>query len=265
MKKYWHGYTLWVQHFLTTPARIVIWFGEGIIQFLVFPFIWLAVYGARTTISNISRTDILIYYILVAIITTSVQSLVGTRIRREIVAGKISMTLVKPYHYLLDTLLATLAYKGVFFSISVLALLLVYVFAPSGFLILPKTAATLVLFLVSLAAAFIISHFIQLLVGMAAFWLGENTAIRQMISMTQAIFSGELAPLVFYPVALQTIAHYSPFPYMLSFPIDIYLGHISNHTIALHFLAAGTWIIALYGLTMLVWHRGLRKHEGAGL
>jgi len=265
MRKYWEAYTIWLQNFTAYPARVVIWTLEGSITFAAFPFIWLAVYGSRETVENLTRQDIIVYYILAAVITLAVQSYVGNRMRREIITGKVSTTLVKPYSYLTDAFIATLAYKTSMMIITLTLLGIGYLILPQNTYIFPPNILHGVLFLLSLMGAFAISHLIQLIIGISTFWLGENTAPRQMIGMITIVFSGELAPLVFYPGLIQKIAAYSPFPYMLSFPIDVYLGKTDPAAIATHFVILFIWIIALTTLVKYFWNQGLRKHEAAGI
>ena len=81
----------------------------------------------------------------------------------------------------------------------------------------------------------------------------------------EKLFSGELAPLTFFPLFLQTIAFYLPFKYLAHFPSQIYLEKISYSEILKNFLGAFCWIAALIIIIIIVWKRGLKRYDGSSI
>ena len=105
----------------------------------------------------------------------------------------------------------------------------------------------------------------QYIIGLCAFWMGETFSVQHLKIMLETVFSGQIAPLIFFPKILQTIANFLPFKYFLYFPTQIFLGRISGPEILSNFLILFAWEVCLWIIVILMWHRGLRRFEGVGI
>jgi ABC-2 type transport system permease protein len=66
------------------------------------------------------------------------------------------------------------------------------------------------------------------------------------------------------PTPLFTIAQFSPFTYLIYFPVKVYLGQLSPLQIILGMGIAFGWIILLYLFTKFIWKKGLKEYTAQG-
>lgn len=262
--KYWYITKLWTQRNLAYPGRVIIWFFEGTVGFVIFPFIWLSIYETSGTIQGYNPSDIVTYYIVVTFISSSVLTYYSGEIRTEIMKGTLSTLLIKPLIYTLYASCKGLSYRLILVPIAVCAMGMVLFFFPEYFK-LPESYLTGLLFLVAVTGAFIFSSCIEILIGLGAFWFGENNALRQAIALSLTIFSGQIAPLEFFPKIFQNIALYNPFQYLVYFPTQLYLSKLSPHDIITNFIGLLFWLCLCFLLIIIVWKNGLKRFDGAGI
>lgn len=263
MKKYFTGFKAQITKHLTYRARVLIWIFVDMGQFVILPFLWLAIYAGRSDIRGFTPADIITYYILMAFISLASASHAGEYIERDIRYGELNKGLLRPINYVLKMCTEGYAYN---FLVSLLALpfLIFFSFLFPEYIILPHSFLTLALFVVSLVFAYILSCLFHVIIGFTAFWLEQSGAAMQMRSLLEKIFGGVLAPLTLYPLLLQDIALYLPFQYIAFFPAQIYLEKIGLNEIFIHFLIAFGWIIFLCLICIFLWKRGLRRYEAPG-
>ncbi len=263
MKKYLQVSKNFLISTLTYRAELFLWVFVDVARFLVYPFIWLAVYASGGAIDGYSPTSLITYYIIVAIINILAFSRVGYDMRRQIMNGSLSQYLIKPINYLVQETLGELSYKFGKIIITLFAAIIAAIFFPK-YLPLPGFT-NLCAFLFALILTFAISHGFQLLIGLTTFWLGENEGIGQFQGMLENVFAGEIAPLTFFPGTLQSLAFFLPFQYLTYFPAQIYLGTLKSSEILHGFGASILWIAVLYTAVVLVWKRGIKRYDGSSM
>jgi len=263
MNKYFTCFKAQITKHLTYRGRMLIWIFVDMGQFLILPFLWLAIYAGRTDIRGFTPADIITYYILMAFISLASASHAGEYIERDIRYGDLTKALLRPINYAVKMCSEGYAYN---FLVSLLALPFFLIFSVlfPEYIILPKSFLTVILFVFSLGLAYILSCLLHVIIGLSAFWLEQSGAAMQMRSLLEKVFGGELAPLTLYPLVLQTIAIYLPFQYLAFIPAQIYLQKIQLHEIFYHFLIAFVWIIFLLLICIFLWKRGLRRYEAPG-
>lgn len=241
-----------------------IWFFVDLCAFIVFPFMWLAVYGDRQEISGFTRADIVTYYVLVGLVNSLAVSHFARHVRNDVIRGELSSILTKPMHYLFYRSLQDFAYHIIsfFFFGAIFVTLLVF---RVDYISLPASITNTMLFFIAVLLSYLISCMLEFIVSLSAFWLGESGALAQMRTMVEAVFSGHLAPLIFFPLFLQKIGEFLPFRFQIYFPIQVYLGKLSPLELVYGFAGALAWIGVLTCFVLLIWRQGLRRYEGAGI
>lgn len=58
--------------------------------------------------------------------------------------------------------------------------------------------------------------------------------------------------------------HYTPFPYLLYFPVSIYLGQITGAALWQGLAVQAGWVLAGYALARFIWNRGVKKYAAFG-
>ncbi len=83
-------------------------------------------------------------------------------------------------------------------------------------------------FLLGLAMAWVINFIVHMTVGLIAFWsdnaLGYDTVIYQLYIM----LGGVVIPVELFPETMQRVLAWTPFPYVLDFPVRVMIGRIEG-------------------------------------
>ena len=92
----------------------------------------------------------------------------------------------------------------------------------------------------------------------------EVWVLRVMFLIVVKFLAGSVLPLDFFPVTLQTILSYTPFPYLTFYPIQLFSGDGYDRLLgAVLTLCFWTGLLVLF--TKFIWQRGLRMYTAAGM
>jgi ABC-2 type transport system permease protein len=123
----------------------------------------------------------------------------------------------------------------------------------------PAGPATWLLFAVATVLAVVVSFGIRMLVTASAFWLLDDTGVKQLQVVVAMFFSGLTVPLVLFPGWTRDLAMALPWAAFLQVPADIWLGRRSGGDAWWGLAFQATWAVALLGLCQVVLHRARRK------
>ncbi|WP_135230065.1 ABC transporter permease [Deinococcus fonticola] len=101
-------------------------------------------------------------------------------------------------------------------------------------------------------------------VGLLAFWTESSNAFHELLWLAYAALGGMFAPLSFYPVWVQNIAVWTPFPYMLGLPAQLLAGKATLEQATRGVLVLLAWLVIFAALRLLVWRTGLKKYGAVG-
>jgi ABC-2 type transport system permease protein len=264
MKKYLHILKIATIEKLTYRARVFLWLSIDILEFVAFPFIWLVIYGSQNTIKGFDRADIVTYYAIIALVSTVASSHMSDGIKRDIMDGDINGILLRPISYLWHKTMEELSYR-IMYLVLFLPILVALTFIFSKFIVHPATPLVWLFFAISLVLSFALSHGLQLMVGLAVFWIGETSALEQVRTITETIFSGKIAPLAFFPPLLGSIAFILPFKYLSYIPAQIYLNKLSMLDIITNTAYAFAWVAVICLIIVLLWKQGLKRYDGSSV
>lgn len=179
---------------------------------------------------------------------------------REVVEGKLSFRLLQPldpgWHHFLSHLAERFARLP--FVVGLVGLF--YVLYPQAFWW--PTLAQGLEFSLALMLAFGLRFMVQYALSMLAFWTERATAIEQVWFLFYLFLSGIVAPLDVFPPAVQAIAQWTPFPYLVYFPTALLVGLPVN--VAQGFGVMLGWLVLFWGLQRLLWRWGLQQYSGMG-
>ena len=88
----------------------------------------------------------------------------------------------------------------------------------------PSSLAVWLLFATSVVLAVVVSFAIRMLVSASAFWLLDDSGIKQLNAVCAMFFSGLVIPLVLFPGWTEDAARALPWAAYLQVPADIWLG-----------------------------------------
>lgn len=263
-RKYYYVLRYYLTRFMVFRFRMFTWILVDAANFLIFPFLWLSIYGSRTDIAGYSRADIVTYYLILGLISIGFTSHIGRHVRSHIMQGDLNKHLIQPARYFIICFISESGYKTITAIITLIFGFFLWLFVPQ-YLVLPENLLVVIIFAISLITAFSMSQFIEYAIGLTAFWLGETRAVEHATDIIKVIFAGTIAPLTFYPPAFQVIADYLPFKFMGFFPAQVYLGQITIAEAIPQLGLAFIWLGILGTLIAFTWKKGLRTYEGVGI
>lgn len=112
---------------------------------------------------------------------------------------------------------------------------------------------------VSMRLALFLSFCWRFLVNLAAFWMQDATGLGRAAWTLTVFLSGFLMPLAFLPTWLTTWMHLTPFPAMITTPVEIYLGLITGRGLWAALATQVAWSLILYVVVRFTLSAGVKK------
>jgi len=242
------------------------WRVRNVLQlFLVF-FLWDAVFQNRSIeIFGYNKSRILTYVFALLIVKALVLSAKATSVAGEISEGKLSFFLLKPINYFRYWLARDLSSKALNLSFAVFETFILFLILKPPFF-LQTNIVSLLSFVVSILLAIFIYFVIVFIVSFIPFWAPEvSWGGHFLVTVVLVEFlSGALFPLDVLPETLQKFLYLTPFPYLIFFPLQIYLGKITGVALFKGMLIGVFWAFILYFVMNKLWRKGLKVYEGHG-
>src|SRR5262245_44671410 len=185
------------------------------------------------------------------------------QIAADIKDGNISQFLLKPIDYLSYRLCLYGAGRLVF-TASAFVPVAAFILVQGKYFVLPPDGATYCWFAVSLVFTGLLQFFISYTMALLAFWVLEVSTFIFILYAFEYIAGGHLFPLDILPPILHQALLFTPFPYQLFFPVNIYLGRSTGSALYLGLIVQALWVAASYLLARFVWNRGIRKYTAVG-
>lgn len=128
----------------------------------------------------------------------------------------------------------------------------------------PASAWTWVLAFISLGLGLVVSQTTVYLLTTAGFWLVELRGLQTMYMMLSGFLAGLFVPVSLFPHWLERIAHATPFPAMMQYPIDIFTEHGGSTGSAERIAAQCFWIALTCAAGWWLTRLGRRRLEVQG-
>lgn len=236
----------------------------AVLEILLIITMWMMIFKTQTSVSGLTRDEMISYVIIGNIITSFTRNLATDVIARDITDGSLSLFLIRPLSYFNYCFFREIGRTVLPLVVSLFFQILIIVIWFKAFIISPNFS-TLLVIVPMVGLSFLIELGISFLAGLIAFWTDEVSGIFSIITTLKRFLSGSYFPLSLLPPLFTTLSFLLPFAYSFYIPTQLYLGKMSI-TQGLQGLAVQViWIALLYGLIKLVWKRGLRKYEGVGI
>jgi ABC-2 type transport system permease protein len=241
-------------------VSLVIWMATGALP-LVMMGVWLSL-SAGGPIGGYSSSDFVAYYLAAIFVRQMTAVWVAWELDRQIRLGELSPLLLRPINPLWDHISVHLADKVFRLPILLPLLALAALISPGQQYHL--TMGRVALFLLATFGAWAMVFTSHYCCGLLAFWISQATALSEIWYGIRMLLSGVVAPLALFPPGLARVAQGLPFRFMLSFPVEILMGHLSAGEIGMGFLWQGMWLTAFSLLLIILWRRGLRVYSAVG-
>lgn len=259
MRKYL--YLLKTQLSLVATYRFDFWWRwlNNILQFGVYFALW-----SLTAINDpVALKRLFLYYALYFGIVNNLQRGQGAqKIADAVGSGNLNSMLLKPVYYPLVEIIGT---GSRLLSLTILPVLLFVagiVFFPSIFA--PANVLHFVAFLVLAIMGFIVWNIMITIIGYTSFWVIEIRSFRVVIDLIFEFLKGGYVPAYMFPIALSTALKFTFIPYLVSFPISVYMGEVGTTEIVTGMLTITAWAIVLLFISVRLYRKGLKNYEAYG-
>lgn len=253
---------VWFAHMSAYRAEIIIWMLTGTI-----PLIMLAVWIGKAeanggVLDGYTPPDFAAYFLGAWITQQCIVAWVAWELDGQIRQGLMSPKLLRPIDPLWEHVASHVTERFVRFPFML-------VIVTIGILLIPGTRLTpdiwhALLFVVSVSLAFAIRFLSAYCIGLLSFWFTQATAIDDLYYVVAAFLTGSFAPLTFYPEAVQAAVQWTPFPYLVYYPVRILNGTADGREIVQVLLIQVGWTAALWLGRSALWRRGLRRYGAVG-
>jgi ABC-2 type transport system permease protein len=243
-------------------AAMAIWLVGLVVQPIVYLVVWLTVTKTQGgAVGGFSGADFSAYYIAYMVVNHLTFTWFMFEFEYRVRSGAFSPLLLQPLHPIHRDIASNIAYKLLTLVLVVpVTVLLIWVFAPRAEL----QSWSLLAFLPSLILAFLLRFFVEWALALAAFWTTRVDAINQVYFAVLFFLAGGMAPLELMPDWVQTLAYWSPFPWMVVFPVDLVLGKLTQAEAVEGLLIQTAWSLLALGLLSRVWKRGVKAYSAVG-
>jgi ABC-2 type transport system permease protein len=227
---------------------------------LIYLFVWSAA-AKEGAVSGLTQGDLAAYYVTLILVNQVTfcgnNWIVGDAIRY----GRMNLLLIRPMSPVYDTLASEMAVKVVFMTFVIpVAVILALLLRPSFSISLEGALA----FLPALALAWALRFFWGYWLALLAFWAARSDAMLSLQESLIFLLGGQVAPLVLLPGWMQKLAVVLPFRYMVSFPVEVLLGHLDGRELLTGFVFQVGWLLVALLLFAILWRRGLKRYSAVG-
>lgn len=256
------------------PTLLRVGFAEAVAyraEFLVWilstnmPLVMLALWTAvarDAPVGRFGQRDFVAYYLAALVVRQLTGAWVVWELNHEIRQGTLAFKLLRPVHPLVAYACQNVAALPVRLVIAVpVALILLVTAAGEN---VTRDPLLLLLFPVTVMAAWLISFLAMSIFGTLAFWFESATSLFDVWFGLFGIFSGYLVPLELYPHWVGALARWLPFRYMLAFPVELVTGSLTRAEALGELAVQWTFVGLLFLATQVAWRVGVRRFSSVG-
>ena len=238
----------------------------GIIPLIGTIFLWRAMYGPDPAreLSGYGFSALIMYFAMTVLVENLVTPTEDEwQIAADIRDGRISFLLLKPLNYLAYRFTLYASYRVLYTAIILPGVALVFFFLRAH-LHAPAAAGTWFAFAASTAMAALIQFLLAYSLAMLAFWILEISTIIFIVFSFEYFLSGHIFPLTMLPPWMAGFVKWAPFSYELYFPVQVFMERIQGPALYEGLAIQAGWVLAMWGVAVLMWRAGLRRYQAVG-
>lgn len=265
MQKYLTVFVIAWQNEFIYRLNFILWRLRNVLRFLMTYFLWTGVFLGNAQVFGYEKSQMLTYVFAVLVVSTLIlASPSQDNIGGEISNGDLSNYLVKPVHYIkfwftrdLSNKLLNLLFS--FFEIWILWILL----KPQ--LQISFDPIVWIGSVVSCILAIFLFFSLNILSKTIAFWIPEYTwGLTFVMLVFVETLSGAFFPIDVLPKLGQIAVQLTPFPYLIYYPVAIFIGKIQGFEILRVLIQSTIWFLIMACLTKYFWNKGLKVYGSEG-
>lgn len=224
--------------------------------------IWIYIYKYSSVVGGFDRTQMIIYYLFSCILNVCITPDFQWDMNIDIREGGLIKFLFLPISYFKYRVSSFFAGVLLKLIINVPFILIIFVFYVTKRSDNSITFISIILFLFFMICSSIISFLLYYLLILMSFFIVEISAVSYTLEIIIQFFAGSLIPLSIFPEKLQTALFFTPFPYIIYFPLNLILEKTDYLNCLKALLIISIWILILAYCITLVWKKGLVRYDG---
>lgn len=227
---------------------------------LIYLFVWSTAAGGET-IGGLTQDQFIVYYLILIVVNQLTYAQANWTVGDLIRGGDLNRLLLYPMSPVYNTLATELAGKVVYMTfvlpvVGVLALLL----QPEVHLTGPNMLAFVPALVGAWALRFLWGYWLALL----AFWITRAEALLAVQDALIFLLAGQVAPIALLPGGIRLAATILLFRYMISFPVEVMTGQLTETEILTGFALQIGWLVVAFSLYGFMWRSGVRRYTAIG-
>lgn len=263
MKKYFFVFSLYWQEGLAKRSSFFMERFRALAVLISLYYLWTALLAHQSTFAGYSHSQMLTYVFAMSVMRSLVFATRTDEIPMEINQGRLSGYLLKPVNFFFYTLSRDLAEKSINLISSIFEIaLLISVFSVQ--FQWPQKPSTWLLFILASMLGMALNYFLNFMVACCGFWTSESSGPRFLLALIMEFTAGSFFPLDILPAWIVRILHALPSPYMVFFPLNVFLEKLTLHQIINAFAIQTTWVVVFALLARWVWSKGTRYYGAEG-
>ncbi|MCL4390030.1 MAG: ABC-2 family transporter protein [Patescibacteria group bacterium] len=264
MKKYLTVFSVSWSNGFVYRLNFILWRVRSVIVILTVYFLWDAIFRNGGVIFGYDRQQILTYVFLTLVLRSFILGARSMDVGGDISDGTLANYLLKPINYHFFWLSRDLADKLLNIAFSIFEIFFLYFILQPPIYFQGNVLLLLVTVLTILIAVFL-NFFMGFIASTTTFWTPGNTwGFWFIYLIIQELLGGVMFPLDILPKAAYNLLMLLPFPYLLYFPINLYLGKIPPIEIFRGLAVSGFWVLASYYVLVKFWQLGLKTFQAEG-
>ncbi|TSC54046.1 MAG: hypothetical protein LiPW31_252 [Microgenomates group bacterium LiPW_31] len=252
------------EEYFVYRLNFVLWRFRSFVSFLTLFFFWLAIYGNRSEFLGYQKSQMLAYVVGIAILRSIVLASRSVDLTEQIRTGKLTKIVLAPINIFSFWLSKDMVDKllNIFFTIIEIGIVLAVFKFPFYF---PAHWSSVLGFLAMMVLSLFLYFFLSMALAITAFWTEEIWATRWLFGVVfLEFFAGAFFPIDVLPLWLQKIIYLTPFPYLVFFPLKIWLEQLSTAMAVKAIFICFTWLVFFYWLAKFLWQKGAKNYGAYG-
>jgi ABC-2 type transport system permease protein len=257
MRLFWEIATLALRRQLTYRAAMWAGLATNLFFGLLRAFVMIALYGEQQEVAGLTLQAAITYTALSQAIIAYLSIFGWWDVMESVNSGEVAADMLRPMDYLRFWLAADLGRALVNLVMRGATILLLYSLVVQ--LTMPQALWQWLAFAVALLFSWLVSFGWRFLINLAAFWTPNARGIGRFGFGIVWVLSGFYMPLNLYPAWFRTLCELTPFPAMVSTPLQIFLGTLNGPALLWAMVNQVVWAGALFMIARLVLQRGVRR------
>ena len=254
----------WVELSIQFQYRVAmfIWMIGLVITPVVYMVVWITVADSNGgTVQGMSPNLFAGYFISAMMVNQLTYTWIMWEYDYIIRQGQLSALLLRPHHPIHKDIAENLSFKVLTFVVMIpIVGGLIWFFKPQ----FGGSGVQLIALVPAIIFAFLIQFLYGWTIAIMAFWTNRVSAVNRIYFLGKAFLAGQVAPLFLLPPSLETFASFTPYRWMIAFPVDLIMGWVDGPQIWYGLSIQLFWVVFGLVLSQLVWRAGIKKYGAFG-